>query len=247
MTSADPNQNSSAVAGRFATTRWSLVLAAGQHDSPQCQEALAALCETYWYPLYAFIRHQGFGADQSQDLTQEFFTRFLEKSYLHVVDPGKGKFRGFLLTCCKHFLANERDRAGAQKRGGDRTILSLDFAHAESRYALEPVQTLTPEKLFERRWVLTLLDQALARLKSEFEQAGKERIFEALKNGLTGEKGASYDQVASELDMTVGAVKVAAHRLRTRYREVLREEIARTLGDGTDIDDEIRNLFAALG
>jgi RNA polymerase sigma factor (sigma-70 family) len=245
MTSSDPEPSSAA--GRFATTRWSMVLAAGQHDSPQCQEALAALCQTYWYPLYAFIRRQGFHAHEAQDLTQDFFARFLEKSYLHVVDPDKGKFRSFLLACCKHFLANERDRAGAQKRGGDRVFASLDFAGAESRYALEPVDALTPEKLFERRWVLTLLDQALIRLEREFNEAGKGRLFGELKAGLTGEKtGASYEELAKALDMTLGAVKVAAHRLRSRYREVLREEIARTLGEGADIDEEIRNLFAAL-
>jgi RNA polymerase sigma-70 factor (ECF subfamily) len=208
---------------------------------------LAALCQTYWYPVYAFVRRQGFDAHQSQDLTQSFFLRFLEKSYLHVIDPAKGKFRAFLLACCKHFLSNERDRENAQKRGGGRKVMSLDFADAEARYALEPADTLTPERLFERRWVLTLLDRALARLQTEFTDSGKERLFTALKNGLTGEKAAApYEQVAKELEMTVGAVKVAAHRLRTRYREVLREEIARTLGEGADIDEEIRNLFAAL-
>jgi RNA polymerase sigma-70 factor (ECF subfamily) len=223
-----------------------MVLAAGDQDSPHGHEALAALCAAYWYPLYAFVRRQGFAAHQAQDLTQEFFARMLEKHYLAVVNPEKGKFRSFLLASCKHFLSNERDRELAQKRGGNCTFLPLDFKAAESRYSLEPADNLTPEHLFERRWALTLLDQALARLREEFVASDKELLFEAVKGTLTGAKSVPYERLAAELDMSISSLKVAVHRLRGRYRELLREEIGRTLGDGVDIDEEIRNLFSAL-
>ena len=234
------------MAGRFATTHWSIVLAARDRDSPQAQDALASLCASYWYPLYAFIRRQGFTADQSQDLTQEFVARLLEKEFLGAVDREKGKFRSFLLAACKHFLANERDRERAQKRGGGRQGLSLDFNSADRRYGLEPVHTLTPERLFERRWALTLLDQVLARLRQESVEAGRQKVFDRLKVFLTGETGPAYRQVAKELGMSEGAVKVAVHRFRERYRELLREEIGRTVAATEDIDGEIRDLFAAL-
>jgi RNA polymerase sigma factor (sigma-70 family) len=234
-------------AGRFATTHWSVVVAARDGDSPQARDALAALCGTYWYPLYAFVRRQGNSADAAQDLTQEFFARLLEKDFLAVVDREKGKFRSFLLAACKHFLSNERDRARAQKRGGGRQPLSIDARDAESRYLLEPADPLTPEKLFERRWALTLLEQVLARLRDEFGRAGKEQLFDRLKSYLTGAPdGASYAEAASELEMSEGAVKVAVHRLRRRYRDLLHDEIARTTDSPADVDDEIRCLFAAL-
>jgi RNA polymerase sigma-70 factor (ECF subfamily) len=237
----------SAASSRFATTHWSLVVAAGRRSSPQAQEALATLCRSYWYPLYVFIRRQGRSAEESQDLTQEFFTRLLEKHFLTQVDRAKGKFRSFLLAACKHFLSNERDRARAKKRGGGRELISFDAQEAERRYRLEPTHDLTPEKLFERRWVLTLLDQVLAQLKIEFIQEGKEDQFTHLKDYLTGDKGrASYREVAEKLGMTEGALKVAIHRLRKRYRELLRQEIAKTLNKGDAIEDEIRDLFAAL-
>lgn len=233
---------------RFATTRWTLIAAAQDRASPDARAALAALCTAYWYPLYAFIRRQGYPAHEAQDLTQEFFSRLLEKDYLRVVDRDKGKFRSFLLAACKHFLANERDRLQAQKRGGGRDHFSLDVRAAESRYGLEPAHNLTPEKLFDRRWALTLLDQVLAGLKEETARTGKHGLFEALKVFLTGEKTAtSYTQLAERLAMTPGAVKVAVHRLRRRYRELLREAIARTVENPGDIDGEIRDLFAALG
>jgi RNA polymerase sigma-70 factor (ECF subfamily) len=208
---------------------------------------LATLCGTYWYPLYAFIRRQGFSAEESRDLTQEFFAKLLEKDFLATVDRDKGRFRSFLLAACKHFLANERDRARAQKRGGGQHFISIDLSDAESRYGFEPAHELTPEKLFERRWVLTLLEQVLAQLREETVQAGKENLFDHLKAFLTGEGNpASHRQTAEELDMTEGAVKVAVHRLRKRYRELLREEIAKTLNETDSIDEEIRQLFAAL-
>jgi RNA polymerase sigma-70 factor (ECF subfamily) len=246
--SNDDEQSAPALAGQFATTHWSVVLAARDQSAPQAREALAALCRVYWYPLYAFIRRQGFAADPAQDLTQGFFARLLEKDFLQVVDRAKGKFRSFLLAACKHFLANERDRAGARKRGGDRTQLPLDFNAAESQYHREPTQDLTAERLFARRWALTLLDQVLTQLQEELRRAGKGPFFERLKGFLTGERDApSYDQAAQELGLTEGAVRVGVHRLRKRYRELLCAEIARTVEAPDQIDDEIRDLFAALG
>ena len=222
-------------------------MAAKDRGSPQAQDALASLCASYWYPLYAFIRRQDFSADQSQDLTQEFFARLLEKDFLAAVDREQGKFRSFLLAACKHFLANERDRERAQKRGGGRQLLSLDFDAADERYRREPAHGHTPERLFERRWALTLLDQVLARLRQESVERGQEKLFDRLKVFLTGEAGPAYRQVAKELGLSEGAVKVAVHRLRGRYRELLREEIGRTVVTAAEIDDEIRDLFAALG
>jgi len=234
-------------AGRFATTRWSVVAAAQDLLSPQAHEALAILCRAYWYPLYAYIRRQGYSADQSQDLTQGFFAGLLEQHALEAVDRAKGKFRSFLLTACKHYLAHVRGRARARKRGGGRSFFSLDLGDAEARYGAEPTHTLTPEKLFARRWALTLLDQVLARLREEFSEKGKGRLFDRLRVCLLGEKDAiPYSRVAHELRMTEGAVKVAAHRLRRRFRELVREEIVRTVDDPEHVEDEIRELFAAL-
>jgi RNA polymerase sigma-70 factor (ECF subfamily) len=208
---------------------------------------LAALCRSYWYPLYAFIRRQGYNTDQAQDLTQEFFARLLEKDFLQQVDSARGKFRSFLMAACKHFLSNERDRARTARRGGDHVLISLDFASAQQRYEREPVDTLTPEKLFERRWVLTLLDKVLAQLQEQCERVGKGLLFERLKAYLAGEKQAApYGQVAAELGLSEGAVKVAVHRLRRRYRELLYQEIAHTLDEGGKVEEEIQALFAAL-
>ena len=236
-----------ASAGRFATTRWSVIAAAQDPSSPQAQEALAILCSTYWYPLYAFIRSQGYTADQSQDLTQGFFAGLLERHTLEVVDRGRGKFRSFLLTACKHYLAHERERAGAQKRGGGRRLFSLDFADGEARYLAEPSHARTPEKLFARNWALTMLDEVLTRLRGEFTQKGKTQLFDHLRVFLLGEKDAlPYGQVARALGMAEGTVKVAAHRLRQRLRVLVCEEIAQTVADAANIEEEIRELFAAL-
>ncbi len=234
--------------GQFATTHWSLVVAARDRAAPEARDALAALCGLYWYPLYAFVRRQGHPADQAQDLTQGFFARLLEPDFFKAVDRSRGKFRSFLLAACKHYLANERDRARAVKRGGGRPVLSLDFAGADQRYHHEPAHQLTPERLFERRWALTLLDQVLTRLRQEFDEAGKAAVFQTLKGVLTGESGkVPYHDLAARLALSEGAVKVAVHRLRRRYRELLREEIARTLDDPGLVEEEIRDLFAALG
>jgi DNA-directed RNA polymerase specialized sigma24 family protein len=231
----------------FATTRWSLVRAAGRRASPEAERALAALCETYWYPLYAYARRRGLDAEAAGDATQGFFARLLEKGDLAVADRTRGRFRSFLLAAFGHYLANERDRERALRRGGGRPTLSLDFDAGESRYGLEPADEATPERIFDRRWALTLLDRAFARLRDEYGLAGKGDLFEALRPALAGDRGAPYVEVAARLGMTEGAVKVAAHRLRSRCGEVIRAEIAETVGSAEEVEDELRQLFAALG
>jgi DNA-directed RNA polymerase specialized sigma24 family protein len=230
----------------FATTHWSLILAARDRAEPGSADALASLCALYWYPLYAYVRRRGNSAEYALDLTQGFFARLLEKDFLAAVDQGKGKFRSYLLAACNHFLANEYDRAVAVKRGGGKPVLSLDAAAAEGRYLAEAADELTPERLFERRWALALLQHVMTRLRADFEAKHKGRLFERLRGFLVGEKGAGYRQAAAEVGMSEAAIKVHVHRLRARYRELLREEIGRTVGTPEEIDDEIRSLFAAL-
>jgi RNA polymerase sigma-70 factor (ECF subfamily) len=230
---------------RFVTTQWSLVLAAQDAGSPRAREALARLCEGYWYPLYAYVRRQGHSAEDAQDLTQGFFARLLEKSYLQQVDRDKGRFRSFLLAACGHFLSNERDRVRAVKRGGGAPPLPLDLASAEQRYSIEPAHDLTPEKQFLRQWTLTLLDRVLAALRDELAAKGKAELFESLKPFLTGEDE-SYAKAAERLGLGVGATRVAVHRLRRRYRQVLREEVLETLDDPQALEDEIQSLLACL-
>ncbi len=233
--------------GRFTTTRWSLVLAAGQPKPARSAEALAALCELYWYPVYAFVRRQGYRSEECADLTQAFFMRVLEKEYFKAVDPARGRFRAFLCASLRHFLSNERDRAHALKRGGLHPPLSLDVDVAEGCYQLEPRDELTPEKLFDRRWALLLLERVLADLHREYHGVGKGRLFDALKGYLTGDDGpAPYAEVASTLAMSEGAVKVAVHRLRRRFRARLVDEIAETVEDPADIDGEIAYLLRAV-
>jgi RNA polymerase sigma-70 factor (ECF subfamily) len=231
----------------FATTRWSLVIAAQDRSQPEAGQALAELCRLYWYPLYGYIRSRGHGHDEAQDLTQEFFARLLEKDGLAAVDQNKGRFRSFLLAACQHFLANQHDHDRAQKRGGGRPSVSIDFRDADGRYAHEPAHAETPERLFERRWALALLERVLARLRGEYEAAGRGRLFECLKSRLTGDRAVPHARVAAELGVTEGAVKVAVHRLRQRYRELLRDEIGQTVDDPAEVEAEIRSLFAALG
>ena len=234
-------------ADRFVTTHWSLVIAAGQRGSPESMDALVALCTTYWYPLYVFVRRQGYRPEDAQDLTQSFFSKLLEKNYVGDADRQRGKFRSFLLASLKHFLSNERDYARAQKRGGGQAVISLDFESAESRYRHEPADTMTPERLFERRWALTLLDRVLNRLHDEYAAAGNLPLFERLKEFLTAEKGATpYRVVARQAGMTEGAVKVAVHRLRKRYRELLEDEITHTVSHVDDVEDELHQLFTSL-
>ncbi len=232
---------------RFATTRWSQVLAAGQAPTSDSREALSRLCELYWYPLYAYVRRWGYDADEALDLTQGFFARLLEKHYLRAADPSRGRFRSFLLASLKHFLANERDRAGAVKRGGRATVLSLELENAEGRYSLEPPDLETPETVYERRWALALLERALLRLRREFEAAGRQALFARLEGYLTGERDTGpYRDLGEELGMSEGAVKVMVHRLRRRFGSLLREEISETVSSPDEVEDEIRELFRAL-
>jgi RNA polymerase sigma-70 factor (ECF subfamily) len=233
---------------RFASTLWSVILLARDRASPAAEEALAALCRTYWYPLYVYIRKQVGSPGQAEELTQEFFARFLEKDFLRAVDRDKGKFRAFLLACCKHFLANERDRQRAQKRGGGQTVVSLDFPDAARRYHHEPADQLTPERLFQRRWALTLLEAALDQLRHEFHESAKGPLYEHLKGSLVADPGAlSYEKIGAALGMSEATVKKAAQRLRQRYRELLRAQIAATVDGPEAVEEEIRELFAVLG
>lgn len=233
--------------GRFATTHWSVVLSASQPDSTRYQQSLETLCRTYWFPLYAYLRRHGFDTQKAEDYIQAFFAGLLEKRGLRLADPERGRFRSFLLIALKHFMANEHARAGAQKRGGGRKILSLDIENAENRYIREPRDELSPEKLFERSWALAVLDRTMARLQAEAANAKKQNLFDCLKVYLTAEKNAvPYNKVAARLRMTEGAVKVAVHRLRRRYRDLLRDEIAQTVTTEEQINEEIRDLFDAL-
>jgi RNA polymerase sigma-70 factor (ECF subfamily) len=232
---------------QFASTRWSLVLAAGQRDSPESEAALATLCQLYWYPLYAYARRRLSRAEDAQDLTQAFFAQLMEKGYLRQADRARGKFRSFLLIAFKHFLAKEQERAHAQKRGGGRRVLSLDFDSGERRYLHEPSHNSTPEALYERGWALTLLQRGLARLRDELATVGNQRLFECLKGTLTvDEPTRPYAELAGELGMSVEAIKVAVHRLRRRYRELVRDEIGQTVRTAQEIEEELRDLFAAV-
>jgi RNA polymerase sigma-70 factor (ECF subfamily) len=231
----------------FTTTHWSVVLKAAGGESPEAADALERLCRTYWYPLYAYCRWRGHKAEDSEDLTQEFFARLLQKNYLSGVGPEKGKFRSFLLTALSHFLCNERDKACAQKRGNGVAAISLDAEAAEGRFALEPVCQATPEKLFEQRWAATLLDEAFAQVREDYTQAGNTALFNELSKFLA-DKAASgnYDSVAQRLNMSSKAVSVAVHRLRRKYRECVRREVARTVASSADLEDEMQHLFSAL-
>jgi len=231
----------------FVTTHWSVVLSARKPDSPQSAAALETLCRTYWYPLYAYVRRQGHSPPDAQDLTQEFFARLLQKDYLKAAAREKGRFRTFLIVALKRFLANEWDRVRAQKRGGGQPCLSLDTELAEQRYRVEPIEGATADRVFERRWALTLLDRTMARLREESAATGKATEFDRLKACLTAERGEiAYAGIAAALAVSEGAARVAVHRLRKRFREVFREEIAHTLSSSEDIEDEVRYLIGVL-
>jgi RNA polymerase sigma-70 factor (ECF subfamily) len=231
----------------FLTTRWSVVLTAGRGSGPDSRRALAELCETYWYPLYAYVRRRGHRAEDAQDLTQAFFTRLLEKKAVEAADPRRGRFRAFLLASLKNFLANEWNRERAQKRGGGRTALSLDFEAADARFVAEPRDDLTPDRAYERSWALAVLDRALARLATDHAERGRSRLFERLEGTLVaGGPRVPYRELAVELGMTEGAVKVAVHRLRASFREVLRREVSHTVGGPEELEAELQDLIAAL-
>jgi RNA polymerase sigma-70 factor (ECF subfamily) len=228
----------------FVTTHWSVVLSAARLESPEASQALEKLCRAYWYPLYAFVRRNGHGPHEAEDLTQEFFARLLKKNYLKAVTVEGGKFRSYLLTLLKHFLVNEWHRESAQKRGGGSTLLSIDDKAAETRYACQPVDHSTPETLFERSWAMTLLDQVMNRLRDDYAASGKGKVFAALQDYLSGaERLVPYAELGAGLGMSEGAVKIAVHRLRHRYGELLRAEIAQTVSTPEEIEGEIRNLI----
>ncbi len=232
---------------RFDTTRWSLVLTAAGRDSSDARRALATLCETYWYPLYAYVRRQGYPAPDAQDLTQAFFARLLEKHDMEDARRERGRFRSFLLASLRHFLLNEAESRRTLKRGGGHVPLSLDLETAEGRYLGEPIDRCTPETIFDRRWALTVLDRVLLRLRRQAIEAGKTAELDALKGCLTGEiPHGSYRALGRELGLTEGAVKVAVHRLKRRFQRLLREEIAQTVLTSDAIDEEIQYLFSAL-
>jgi DNA-directed RNA polymerase specialized sigma24 family protein len=232
---------------RFATTQWSLVLAAGRHGSAGAEEALARLCSLYWYPVFAFVRRRGHPKDAAEDLTQGFFTRLIEKGALGHADRNRGRFRSFLLTACQHYLSNERDRAQAEKRGGGLLPVSIDIAAAEGRYERALAHGETPERLYDRQWCLVLLAGVLDDVHEDYKTAGKGRLFERLKDFLTGDDDAgTHADAARDLGMTPAAVKVAVHRLRRRYREALRRRVADTVETDQEIDDEIRHLLKTL-
>ena len=239
--------HSAKVPGLFATTHWSVVLAAGQEASPQSAEALEQLCRAYWYPLYAYVRRRGYNPEDAEDLAQEFFARFLAGNYLVRVDRERAKFRSYLLGALNHFLADAWDHAHRLKRGGGQANQPFDVRSGESRFTLEPVAELTPDRLFDRGWALTVLDQVISRLRQEYEQSGKRRLFDKLSAFLPGDAEAdSYGELARELGMTEGTVRVAVHRLRRRYGELFSAEVAHTVSSPAEIHDEMRYLLGAV-
>ena len=247
MTSEHSTPASSAPGDIFATTHWTVVLAAGQRHTPQSDGALEELCRTYWFPLYAYVRRRGHSKQDAEDLVQAFFTRLLEKNFLANLDSEKGKFRAFLLASLKHFLANEWDKSQAQKRGGGAINLSLDWQTADTKFQVAATNEPSPDRAFDREWALALLAKVIERLQKECATDGKAKLFEQLKMFLMAGKGESaHGEVAQTLGMEEGAVRVAVHRLRKRYRVLLRDEIAQTLTDESQVDEEMRALFGAF-
>lgn len=221
--------------------------AAGDREATDARRALGELIQAYWFPLYAFVRRQGESPEAAEDLVQEFFTRLLEKEYLAQVDRSKGRFRSFLLAAVKHFLSKERDKLRAQKRGGGRAVIALDGLDAEARYAVEPADGMTPDRLFERQWALAVLAQVLGRLRAEQAEWGRARLYEAIEPCLTqGARAVNYKEVSQALKITEGAVRVAVHRLRRRYRDLLREEIGQTVDSPEQVEEEIAYLLNCL-
>ncbi len=232
----------------FQTTRWTLVVTAGDVESPDSSEALATLCEIYWYPLYAYARRWGQDADSARDLTQGFFAKLLEKNYVAAADQERGKFRTFMLTALQRYMADEWDRERAQKRGGRELPISLDFDTAEGGYKLEPPDDRTPEDVFDESWAATLMEQARQRMRREMLEPGKEERFELLEGFVSGEgEDVPYREVAETLGLSEAAVKTAVHRMRKRFGHILRDEVADTVGDEAAVDDELRHLLALAG
>jgi len=234
-------------AREFRTTHWSAVLLAGRAASPEGDRALEELCRTYWYPLYAYVRRQGRSAEDAQDLTQGFFARLLERKHLSLADPQRGRFRTFLLSSLKNFLITEWEKSRTLKRGGGHAFLSWDEQNAENRYLAEPVDDLTPERIYEKRWAVTLLEQVMTRLREQYAANGKSQLFDALKPHVWADTLADgYDSIAAQLGMSDGALRVAMHRLRESFRELLRAEVACTVESPAEVDEELRHLVASL-
>ncbi len=235
----------------FATTHWSVVLAAANQDTPESAAALERLCQTYWYPLYVYVRRRGYGPEDAQDLTQQFFALLLQKDYFRLADPHRGRFRTFLLHALEHFVINEWKKAHRLKRGGGAALLSLDLPTGEQRYALESRNSTTPEQAYEKRWALILLDQVLAKLREQYTIANKERLFDELAGLLWGKDTSSgmdsYAVLGVRLGMSESAARVAMHRLRERYRQLLKAEVAQTVASPQEVDDELRHLLRVVG
>jgi len=247
MTSEQAMPGSTAPGDIFATTHWTVVVAAGQRPSPAADRALEELCRTYWFPLYAYVRRRGYTKEDAEDLTQAFFARLLRKDILANLGSEKGRFRAFLLASLKHFLANEWDKAQTQKRGGGNLPLSLDWQTADTKFQVAATNEPSPDRAFDREWALALLAKVINRLQSESEADGKAKLFDQLKMFLmAGKSESAQSDVAKALDMEEGAVRVAIHRLRKRYRQLLRDEIANTLTDSAMVDEEMRALFGAF-
>jgi len=233
--------------GRFATTQWTLVLAAGRRGSAEAEVALAQLCSLYWYPIFAFVRRRGHSVEDAQDLTQSFFARLIEKEDFAAADRDRGRFRTFLLTACQHFLLNEHDRTQALKRGGGRAAIPIDLAAADERYQRSLVHAETPEQLYHRQWCLTLLASVLDTVRGEYLAAANEELFERLRGFLTmDDQAGTHADAAADLNMTPAAVKVAVHRLRRRYRDALMRRVAETVDSDEAIDDEMRFLLKTV-
>lgn len=233
--------------GTFATTHWSVVLATGRGDEAGARLALESLCSTYWYPLYYYVRRRGRSPEDAQDLTQQFFAHLLTRQYLQLADPARGRFRTFLLHALEHFLINEWKHGQRLKRGGGATHLSLDVERAEDRYVHEPVTSLTPERAYEKRWALTLLDQVLGQLREEYGEAGRRQVFEELAERMWGKDGSdSFLEIGQRLGMTEGAARGAMHRLRERYRERLRSAVAETVADPAELEAELQHLLSVV-
>lgn len=243
----DDNQPQRPTQARFATTHWSVVLAAGDPGHSHSIEALQTLCQTYWYPLYAYARQHGHQAQDAEDLTQAFLLKLIDRNLVQVADQHRGRFRSFLLTAFKHFMADERDKARTRKRGGHARLFSLDFGTAETRYQREPGHDTTAEDIFERRWAVTLLETVFAKLRDRYVADGKSDLFEQLKPCLVQAGSAvPYADLARRLALSEGSLRVAVHRLRQRYRDLLRAEVEHTVADPAYVEEEIRHLFQVL-
>jgi RNA polymerase sigma factor (sigma-70 family) len=247
VTSSDRDRGSSFQGnGIFNTTHWSVVLTARESEGAAAHAALEQLCQTYWYPLYAYVRRRGFNPQDAEDLTQGFLAHLLGQSFLATVTPAKGKFRSFLLAALQNYLADQRDRAMALKRGGGQTVISLDLEHASERYASEPLDQLSPDKVFDRNWAMALLERARAQLEEEYRRAGKDHFYRVLRQfNFDGPGAPTYSETAAQLDMSENTLKSLVHRFRQRYRQLLRDEIAQTVSSAAEVDDEIRYLLNA--